>query len=370
MKRLSILAAGIAAPLLLVLVISAASATVPTRKLHPVVRPIAALSIDGARVAYATDDNAVRVWNVQTGAIAGLQPGTGRYMDHPFVPEVAIAGTRVAWITLGIEGNSYETWARLYTRSLTGGMRQVEQAFRTDGYSDGGVELWNGDWLTGLVGSGKLLAVSQWTTKPKSDYSGNEISNARLSVIPATRKPLRVLASGEQSIVSASADANRVAVLRPDKSVGIYSATGVLLKQITPSSARQIAYGGGRLVVLTDTKTLEVYDSGSGKLLHTWPIHTKRSYLQVGKLSAYGRIGLYVVWPIGATQRTHLVDLASGKELVLPSASHMSGSQYAVVGKLGVAYSVNTYRSGSPPRMAATLVFLSTAKALSMIKAG
>jgi hypothetical protein len=277
---------------MLVLVISAASATVPARKLHHVVRPIAALAMDGPRVAYVTDDDAVRVWNVQTGATAGLRPGSGHYMEHPFIPEVAIAGTRVAWITLGISGNSQETWARLYTSSLTSGARPVASAFRTDGYSDGGVQLWDGNWLTGLVGSGKVLAVSRWTTKPNADFSGNEISNARMSVIPATRKPLRMIASGEQSIVSASSDASRMAVLRPDDSVGIYSATGVLLRQIRPSSAKEIAYGGGRLAVLTDTKTLEVYDSRSGKLLHTWPIHTKRSYLQAGKLSAYGRIGL------------------------------------------------------------------------------
>jgi WD40 repeat protein len=370
MRRLSMFFAAVAAPLLLVLAISAASATLPTRKQHHVVRPVAALAMDGPRVAYVTDDNAVRVWNVQTGAIAGLWPGSGHYMDHPFIPEVAVAGTRAAWITLGIQGNSYETWARLYTSSLTGGTRQVAQAFRTDGYSDSGVQLWNGDWLRGLVGSGKVLAVSRFTTKPNSDFSDNVVSNARLSLIPATRGPLRVIASGGQSIVSASSDASRVAVLRPDDSVGIYSATGVLLKQISPSSAKEIAYGGGRLVVLTDTKTLEVYDSRSGKLLHTWPIHTKRSYLQGGKLSAYGRIGLYVVWPISGTMRIHLVDLDNGKELVLPPSSHMSGSQYGVVRQLGVVYSVNTYRSGTPPKMAATLVFLSTTRALSMIKKG
>jgi hypothetical protein len=367
MKRLAMSLAAVAAPLLLVLVVSAASANVPARKLHHIGRPAAAVAMDGARVAYVTDDDAVRVWNVQTGATALLRPGSGHYMEHPFIPEVAIAGTRVAWITLSIDGNSQETWARLYTSSLTSEVRRVASAFRTDGYSDSGVELWDGDWLTGVVGSGKVLAVSRWTTKPKPDFSGNTISNARLSVIPATRGPLRVIASGDQSIVSASADAGRVAVLRPDDSVGIYSSTGVLVKQITPSSAKEIALGGGRLVVLTDTKKLEVYDSRSGKLLYTWPIHTKRSYLQAGKLGASGRIGLYVVSPISSTQRIHLVDLANGKEIVLAPSPHMSGPQFAAVGRLGVVYSVNTYRAGAHPKAAGTLVFLSTARVLSMI---
>jgi hypothetical protein len=290
-------------------------------------------------------------------------------MDHPFIPQVAIAGARVAWITLGISGNSQETWARLYTSSLTSGTRRVASAFRTDGYSDGGAQLRDGDWLTGLVGSRNVLAVSRWTSKPNSDFSGNVISNARLSLIPAMRAPLRVIALGEQSIVSASSDASRVAVLRPDDSVGIYSATGALLKQIRPNSAKEIAYGGGRLVVLTDTKTLEVYNSRTGELLHTWPIHTKRSYLQAEKLSAYGRIGLYVVSPISATQRIHVVDLDNGKELVLPPSSHMRGTQYAVVRQLGVVYSVNTYRSGTPPKVGGMLVFLSTARVVSMLAA-
>ena len=179
MNRLSTFIAAIAAPLMLMLVISAASATAPTRKLHHVVRPIAALAMDGARVAYVTDDNAVRVWNVETGAIAGLRPGSGHYMDHPFIPEVAIAGTRVAWITLGSSGNSLETRAELYTRSLTSGTRPLASAFRTDGYSDGGVQLWDGNWLTGLVGSGKVLA-----------RAGGRRSRTLISVATRSRTPV------------------------------------------------------------------------------------------------------------------------------------------------------------------------------------
>ena len=120
--------------------------------------------------------------------------------------------------------------------------------------------------------------------------------------------------------MSSSADGSRVAVLRRDDSVGIYSGSGKLLKQITPSTAREIAYGGGRLVVLTDTNKLDVYDSQSGKLLHSWPLDRKAASSQPGNLRAYGRIAVYFADTRAATQRMYLVDLATGKDLVLPRA--------------------------------------------------
>lgn len=363
MKRLSIVAA-IVAPFLLLLVLASAAANPPARTLKHVNRPIAAVAMDGARLAYVTDDDAVRVWNVRTGVTTQLRTGAGHFMNHPLIPEVAIAAKRIAWITLTIDGNSQETWARLYTRSLSGPAHGVATAFR------GNVELWDGNWLTGLVGSGNVLAVSRWTTKPNADRRGLTISNQRLSVIDPRRSVLRVVATGEETTVSASADRNRVAVLRPDDTVVIYSATGVLLKQITPSSAKEIAYGGGRLVVLTDTKTLEVYDAQNGALLHTWPIRTKAPNLQAGNLRAYGRIGLYFADTRYLSQRMHLVDLATGKEVVFPANSHPWGSANAAVGPLGVVYSVNTYRFGSSPKRAGTLVFEPTAKVLALIRRG
>lgn len=369
MKRLPILAA-IVAPLLLLLVLASTAANPTARRLKQVNRPIAAVALDGARLVYVTDDDAVRVWNLSSGATTQLRTGAGHYMDHPLVPEVAIAGTRVAWITLTVDGNSQETWARLYTRSLSGPTRPVASAFRRDGIYYGSVEIWDGNWLTGLVGSGSVLAVSRWTTTPSADLSAVTTSKQRLSVIDPRRSVLRVIATGDTTVVSASADRSRVAVLRADDSVGIYSATGALLKQITPSSAKEIAYGGGRLVVLTDAKTLEVYDAQSGALLHTWPLHTKAPYLQPGNLRAYGRIGLYFADTRHLSQRMHLVDLATGKELVFPPNSHPWGSANAAVGPLGVVYSVNTYRFGSNPKRAGTLVFEPSAKVLAMIRRG
>jgi len=350
----------------LLALVSAASAGAPARTLKHVGPPVAAVAMDGARVVYVSDDNGVHVWNIQTGAIVQLKPGAGHYMDHPITPEVAIAGTRAAWITLTINGNSRETTARLFARSLTTRSRGIATAFRTDGYSDEGTELWNGNWLTGLVGSQNVLAVSRWTTK--ADEKGETVSNERLALIDASGR-MRTIVSGPNAIASAASSQGRIAVLRKSGSIGIYSAAGTLARDIRPSSAAEIALGGGRLLVLTKEKTLEVYDSATGALLHTWPIQRSAAWMQAGNLSVYGRIGLYYVDPRRLAEHLHLVDLATGRELVLPTTQHVWGARDTALGSLGLVYPVNKDHFGANVSQTGTLVFVPTAKVLAMIAA-
>lgn len=367
MKRLAGLAAATA---VFALAISAAAVTTPAKTLKQVGLPVGSVAMDGSRVIYSSDDNAVHVWDFRTGKITLLRRGAGRFTDNPTIREVAIAGQRTAWITLAAAGNSQETWARLFTASLSAPTgHKILTAFRVDGYGEGSIELWKGDWVSGLVGGGNVLGVSRWSTAPNADASGLTISNARLSLIEPGPRPLRTVASGPKAVVSAAVDAARVAVLRPDDSVGIYSSQGKLLREITPSSAKELAFGGGRVVVLTDTKTLEVYDAGTGRLLHTWPTSTKTARSEPGHLSAYGRIGVYVVDARSLASRLHVVDLSTGREVVLPVSQH--GARDAVVGRLGLVYAVNKYYFGvQPPRRTGTLVFLPTKLALAGIARG
>jgi hypothetical protein len=358
------------AALVMSLVISAAASAPPTRVTKRVGLPVIAAAMDGPRVIYSSDDNAVHVWNIRSGAVTLLRRGAGRFTDNPTIREVAVAGSRTAWITLASAGNSQETWARLFTGPLARlSGRRIASAFRVDGEGENGVEQWRGDWLSGLAGSGDVLAVSRWTTTPKTDASGLTISNARLSLIEPGRHPFRVISSGAKAIVSAAVDGHRIAVLRPDDSIGIYSSNGPLQREITPSSAKEIAFGGGRVVVLTGTKTIEVYDAGTGEQLHTWRIPVSQPYLQPGHLSAYGRIGVFVVDARFLTSRLHVVDLASGKEVVLPAREH--GVRDAVVGPLGLVYAVNKIDFGvKPPKRTGTFVFLSTKRVLAGIASG
>lgn len=96
---------------------------------------------------------------------------------------------------------------------------------------------------------------------------------------------------------------------------------------------------------------------------------TKTSYEQAGHLSAYGRIGVYLVDARHMTARLHIVDLGTGRETVLAACEHL-GSRDAVVGRIGLVYAVNYWYGGAHPRQTGALVFLSTNRVLAGISGG
>jgi hypothetical protein len=368
MKRLSSWALLFGLALLLLLAVSATATSTPTRKLKHASGPITALAIDGPRVVYSTDGNGVYVWNVRSGATSQVRRPSKS--DNPLVQEVAIAGGRVAWITRSVSGNSEETFEDLYTASSSRvGTKKIAHAYRVHEFGQDNLQRWKGDWIGGLVGSGKLLAVSRWTTKPNPGGPTFEtITGGDLNLITSAGG-LRRVASGEQAVVSRAADTGRVAVLGPAGSVGIYSAAGALLRQITPSSAQEIAMGGGRLVVLTKTKTLEVYNPRTGALEHTWPIKTRHAYLQVGHLQAYGRIAVFSVDPRYSSRDLRILDLKTGKSITLTRKPRSAWND-AGVGPLGLVYAANSYKAYGGHHPSGTLVFLSTARVLADIARG
>lgn len=83
--------------LVVVLVMAVVQAAAASPQAGPLVKqtksPIATVAMDGRRVAYASG-NKVYVWNTLTGATTLMK---GNYSSH--TSELAIAGTRVAWIT-------------------------------------------------------------------------------------------------------------------------------------------------------------------------------------------------------------------------------------------------------------------------------
>ena len=84
-------------------------------------------------------------------------------------------------------------------------LRQVAVAVRHDSEYEAPPE--EGDWLSGLAGSGNVIAVSSWTTG-----FANSISNGRL-ILVGTRA-LKPIVSGPGAIVAESVDAGRIAVVR------------------------------------------------------------------------------------------------------------------------------------------------------------
>jgi len=186
---------------------------------------IEALAMDGSRAAYDVGArsgpsvcNRVFVWNVLTGSAARVSgkgtcnadstsTGTG-------VRELAVVGTRVAWI-VNLGGNT-ESDDYLYTASLPRPKERMLASAVRRGNVDG---ILQGTSLGGLVGSDVLLAVNSWSTDSK-----NAVSGASLRVIG--RSGLTTMATGQAVTLARSTDLGRVAVLRPDGTVGVYAASG------------------------------------------------------------------------------------------------------------------------------------------------
>lgn len=364
MKTLWTLGLSLAA-LVLMSSVHAATSTTTGAVVKETRRPIAELAMDGSRVVYASglhegipNGSKVYVWNTRTGKTTLVR---GKYSSH--VAELAIAGTRVALITRYVVGNSMETTERLYAGSLTARERLLASG-RHSWIPD--TKQSRGRWIAGAVGSGGTLAVSTWW----SHLNGTSTAQ-RLSLITPTG--LRPIATGAGTIMAAATDGGHIAVLRsrdawpqfeptPAPSIGIYSTSGKLLREITLPSVSEVALSGNELVVLTETKELAVYDWPTGTLLRTWPVAASTPRLTPGHLAASGRLAVYSVDPRrSAPRKLHLVDLTTGKDVVLATGKGAGyWSHDAALGPRGLVYTVNSRDHGK-------LVFVPTAKLLAKV---
>jgi hypothetical protein len=284
---------------------SAAGRPAPLPKIKTLTTPgrIEALAMDGSRIAYdvagsygsKTRCNAVYVWNAaRNNAVTRVSSrptcGADNTSTGAGVRELALAGGRAAWIVN--QGGNSESSDSLYVSDVSHrGERLIASAFRSGDVSG----ILTGNWLGGLVGAGTFLALDHWAT----DSSGN-VTTAKLRRI---RTRLADLAEGAGTMTARSTDGRQVAVLRSDETVGLYSTRGALLRTVRPSSAAEVALRKDFLIVLTKTRTLEVFNSHSGRKLHSWRVAAGASRLDVAAgLAAYA-----------AGARVHVVRLATGK---------------------------------------------------------
>ena len=287
------------------------------------------MKMDGPIVAYdlhasGAGCNQVYVWNVNTNGGRIVSGGGTCDADNSStgsgVREIAFAGTRLAWIVN--QGGNSESDDYLYTATL-GVQRErlVASAFRS-GDVDGVLA---GGWIGHLVGAGDRMAVNRFTT----DTSGT-ITQASLQRLDTG---LSTLALGSQSLYAVSLDLRRVAVLRTDHTVAIYDTESRrLLLTIRPTSAHEIVLRKDYLVVLTATKTLEVYNSHTGALLKRWPVAAGASRLDV-----HSGIAVYAV---GRT--VFELRLTDGRDAPLATAPR--AIEDLQIEAPGVVYAYNTFK--------------------------
>lgn len=219
---------------------------------------VVSLAMDGPRIAYDVAAgyagarkrcNGVYVWNVASGTTARVSGrGSCDYEGSSTgqgVREIAVAGPRVAWI-VNEGGNAYHK-DYLYTAALPRPKEHLlASAYRED-EGEGTLTCGQphartfGKWIGCLVGARTVLVVNRWSTGRSGD-----VTSARLDSIG---KRLREITSGRGSMDALSTDGGRVAVVRRDGTVALYSARGGSLLRVVSTSAAEAAVRGNDLVV-------------------------------------------------------------------------------------------------------------------------
>ena len=106
-------------------------------------------------------------------------------------------------------------------------------------------------------------------------------------------------------------DLRRVAVLRASGDVAVYDVdSGGLYVTVKPSSARQVALRKDYIVVLTRTKSIEIYNSHTGAFVRKWPVAAGASRLDV-----HSGIAVYAVG-----RNVHALRLSDGSDAIVATA--------------------------------------------------
>lgn len=313
--------AFLASLLPLAVAFSAAAANTPSISVIRTKQDIDEMTMSGPRLAYdlhafpgtfphSRCSNKILVRNLRTGGLNRVSGNKTCEDEHGStgdgVRELAFVGNRFAWI-VNFGGNT-EFHDYLRTASLP--RPRERQLAASDRYGD--IEVQTGTWIGHLVGSGNLIALNRWSTDAKG-----MVKRSELDLVDANG--LRRVGLGAKAIFAESVDSGRISVLRADGTVGIYDASGKLLLEVKPSSAKEIALRGNNLLVLTKTRTLEIYDSRSGALLRSWPVP-----IGAATLDAYGGLAAYADHPVysGKRFRVHVLQLTTGKDVVVGTGTY------------------------------------------------
>jgi len=269
--------------MLLVVSIAAAAPGAAKQRTLTTRAPVIALAADGERAALLVHARGfcarIVVWQPMRQRVVRLYSATyGCVEGNPFYRDVALAGTRAAWLQAG-GGNTLETIV------MTATLARPKPVWVAIGAATGGY----GTFARRPVGNGTLLAFT--LDRKCADYEGSQnpcppgrktgdVIDATLWRMPgsgrcpyaAGPRPVHLCArvahaNGELSVLAV--DGGRIAA-RTDDGVSLLTAEGKVLHQFDVR-ARQAALSGNRLAVRT-ADAVEVYDTGSGELTAQFPV--------------------------------------------------------------------------------------------------
>jgi hypothetical protein len=208
------------------------------------------------------------------------------------VPEVAIAGKRIAWLE-AVGGNNLDLTVKRHV--LGGGATKIVSSFAENGYGAG--ETADGDWVGRLAGDKNLIAYDSWhvcTAYPAgSEVDGPHCERpapgATTDYLLSDQKLLKVVGQSSVEIATepdvrsdqfqtpspavVAVDTGRIAVQAETGAVTLYSPAGDVQAQV-PVPAGSFSGTALRLFRLATVRdgNLEYYHVVSGALLKSIPL--------------------------------------------------------------------------------------------------
>ena len=195
------------------------------------------------------------------------------------------------------------------------------------------------DFGDGLVGRGRLLAFTTWTigrcASPPSQDRGAVVSTVLWRVVdrgggacpledgPGPPSMCVKVADVSGRLVPFDVDAGRILVLRGTKSIELLDQKGNRLRGFTSTAPPLAAVLTGSTLAVLVQGALQVYDTETGALTHSWPLRDVSSGRRCGlcplvrlQLVAAGRgLALYLL-----DGKAHLLRLRDGRDVTVDRA--------------------------------------------------
>jgi hypothetical protein len=218
------------------------------------------LAADADRVAYASCGR-ISTWAADSGAILTVAGATGEcfsaFTRASHVGSLAIADDRVLWwwadLGLGF------LWSM---RDATIGAQPVELA-RGSG-NLGGTP---GDGTGTAVGSGSLLAMSSWRLHFANGTA--VVDQQSIERVDQGGCPCSAISGTPGPYTPLDVDQNRIVVSGTNETRVLAGDGAALLSLPVPTLAAQLS--GSQLVIAAGNQ-LQVYDSGGGRFMASWPM--------------------------------------------------------------------------------------------------
>jgi hypothetical protein len=314
-----------------------AAGAVPTaRVLTRNDRTLWRFALDGSRITWAPLDDRLCVtpstWDLYRGGWVVTRPGNDCYDD---AIAVAMAGSRIAWITFGASLSS--GGFALYAGSVGGRAKNV---LATDAPIDsitgdsGGLD---SEELGDLVGGGSTIAYATWTVHPNRTVADETVWSLapggpqRLGAVPLLRS---LALEPDGTVVALRGDAT-VQFLHEgiaSREVRLTTATS----SIQPRRDLDLALSGGTAYVLGLT-SIQAFDLATGESTATWPLPAIPARSR-GLLTAGGGYVAYLQRAV-----IHVLRVKDGKTVSVPATRMQpsrcgGGDMWAMLGDRGLVY--------------------------------